>query len=186
MYSKMSRPMFLGVVRDPEWGHLTGTYKKEIPQETKSPGTIPGDLRNGDDDFPRKRNGVSGEWGIPPNRGPEKRGTKNRNAQPSPQGVGNLWMPFPHGNAMDAQTDTGCGGQGTSLDNTITHFRAEVGKKVKIGQAKLVAWDSINNNPPAKLEISPIAAISHKSKQFCSILDLPFHLRLKQGVSYCR
>jgi len=42
-------------------------------------------------------------------------------------------------------------------------------------------WDSIKDNPPVELKISPIAAIPHKSKQFCSILDLSFNLRLKQG-----
>jgi hypothetical protein len=44
-----------------------------------------------------------------------------------------------------------------------------------------VAWDSIKDNLPLELKISPIAAIPHKSKQFQSILDLSFHLRLKQG-----
>jgi hypothetical protein len=50
-----------------------------------------------------------------------------------------------------------------------------------MGQAKLVAWDSIKEAPPVELKISPIAAIPHKSKQFRSILDLSFHLQLKQG-----
>ncbi len=66
-------------------------------------------------------------------------------------------------------------------DEAINHFQAEVAEKVKMGQAKLVAWDSIKEAPPRELKISPIAAISHKSKQFRSILDLSFHLRLKQG-----
>ena len=66
-------------------------------------------------------------------------------------------------------------------DKAIAHFRAEVNEKVKSGQAKLVAWDSIKDNLPGELEISPIAAIPHKSKQFCLILDLSFNLRLKQG-----
>ncbi len=66
-------------------------------------------------------------------------------------------------------------------DEAIAHFKAEVKEKVKMGQAKLVAWDSIKDNPPAELKISPIAAIPHKSKQFRSILDLTFHLQLKQG-----
>jgi hypothetical protein len=66
-------------------------------------------------------------------------------------------------------------------DEAIAHFKAEVEEKVKMGQAKLVAWDSIKDNPPAELKISPIAVIPHKSKQFRSILDLSFHLRLKQG-----
>jgi hypothetical protein len=47
-------------------------------------------------------------------------------------------------------------------DNATAHFRAEVDKKVKSGQAKLVAWDSIKDNPLTELKISPIAAISHK------------------------
>jgi hypothetical protein len=54
------------------------------------------------------------------------------------------------------------------------------GEMCKSGQAKLVAWDSIKDNPPVELKISPIAAIPHKSKQFRSILDLSFNLRLKQ------
>jgi hypothetical protein len=66
-------------------------------------------------------------------------------------------------------------------DKAIAHFQAEVTKKVRMGQAKLVAWDTIKDNPPVELIISPIAAIPHKSKQFRSILDLSFHLRLKQG-----
>jgi hypothetical protein len=51
-------------------------------------------------------------------------------------------------------------------DKAITHFGADVAEKVKSGQAKLVAWESIKNNPPAELKISPIAAKPHKSKQF--------------------
>jgi hypothetical protein len=66
-------------------------------------------------------------------------------------------------------------------DKAIAHFQAEVTKKVRMGQAKLVAWDTIKNNPPVELKFSPIAAIPHKSKQFRSILDLSFHLHLKQG-----
>jgi len=48
-----------------------------------------------------------------------------------------------------------------------------------LGQAKLVLWDDIQDNPPPQLNISPISAISHKSKAFRSILDLSFSLRLK-------
>jgi hypothetical protein len=66
-------------------------------------------------------------------------------------------------------------------DDAIAHFQAEVTEKVRIGQAKVVAWNAIKDNPPPELKISPIAAIPHKSKQFWSILDLWFHLRLKQG-----
>ena len=44
-----------------------------------------------------------------------------------------------------------------------------------------MAWDSIKDNLQVELKISPTAAIPHKLKQFCSILDLSFNLRLKQG-----
>jgi hypothetical protein len=44
-----------------------------------------------------------------------------------------------------------------------------------------VEWDSIKDNPPAQLKISPIAAIPHKSRGFRSILDLSFSLCLTNG-----
>jgi hypothetical protein len=66
-------------------------------------------------------------------------------------------------------------------NKAITHFKGEVKEKVRIGQAIHVAWDSIKDNLPLELKISPIAAIPHKSKQYHSILDLSFHLWLQQG-----
>jgi hypothetical protein len=41
--------------------------------------------------------------------------------------------------------------------------------------------DDIKDNPPRELKISPIAAISHKSKAYRLILDLSFRLWLKNG-----
>jgi hypothetical protein len=68
----------------------------------------------------------------------------------------------------------------SALSNkAIARFKEEVKEKVKISQAKLVAWDFIKDNPLVELKISPIMAIPHNSKQFQSILDLFFHLRLK-------
>ena len=63
----------------------------------------------------------------------------------------------------------------------IAHFKEEVAEKVKVGQAKVVAWESLKDCPPVELKISPIAAIPHRSKQFRSILDLSFPVRLRQG-----
>lgn len=63
----------------------------------------------------------------------------------------------------------------------IQHFAAEVLEKVATGQAKVVNWDDIKDNPPPQLKISPVAAIPHKSKAFRTILDLSFRLRLKDG-----
>jgi hypothetical protein len=62
--------------------------------------------------------------------------------------------------------------------DAIAHFTAEADKKVQTNQARLVLWDTIKDNPPKELKISPIAAIPHKSKAFCSILDLSFCLCL--------
>jgi hypothetical protein len=67
------------------------------------------------------------------------------------------------------------------LPEAIAHFTVEATKKVRTKQACLVQWDEIKDNPPKELKISPIAAIPHKSKDFCSILDLSFRLRLATG-----
>ncbi len=65
----------------------------------------------------------------------------------------------------------------------LVHFAVESAKKVTVGQAKLVLWDDINNDPPPQLKILPIATIPHKSKVFWSILDLSFRLCLKNGTT---
>jgi hypothetical protein len=64
--------------------------------------------------------------------------------------------------------------QSALTDKAIAQFKGGVEEKVRIGQAILVAWDFIKDNPPPELKITPIAAIPHKSKQYCSILDLSF------------
>lgn len=65
----------------------------------------------------------------------------------------------------------------------LAHFVAEVEEKVRLGQARVVEWDSIkHDNPPPQLKISPVAAILHNSKPYESILDLSFRLvRLQEG-----
>ncbi len=60
--------------------------------------------------------------------------------------------------------------------DALEHFAEEIKEKNQKNQAHLVAWNDIKDNPPAQLKISPIAAISHKSKACQSILDLSFHL----------
>jgi hypothetical protein len=45
----------------------------------------------------------------------------------------------------------------------LEHFAAEAIEKVNAGQARIVEWESIKDNPPAQLKISPITAIPHKS-----------------------
>jgi hypothetical protein len=91
----------------------------------------------------------------------------------------NTGMPW---TAEQMQAAVNRGPHRSALSNkAIAHFKAEVNEKVKSGQAKLVSWDDIKDNPPAELKIFPIAAIPHKSKQFRSILDLSFNLQLNQG-----
>ncbi len=63
----------------------------------------------------------------------------------------------------------------------IAHFAEESAEKVRVGQAKLVLWDDIKDNPPPQLKLSPIMVHAHKSKAFRSILDLFFRLRLRSG-----
>ena len=57
----------------------------------------------------------------------------------------------------------------------------ELAAKDKKGQFKVVLWDIIKDNPPDKLEISPITMIPHKYQLFQEILDLSFSLRLKMA-----
>ena len=63
----------------------------------------------------------------------------------------------------------------------LEHFRLEIKEKVEAGQARVVEWDTIKDNPPPQLKISPVAAIPHNSKPYRSILDLSFRLRLCDG-----
>ena len=63
----------------------------------------------------------------------------------------------------------------------IEQHLAEVDEKLKNGQARVVLWDDLKNNPPDQLKISPLAMVPHKSRQFRAILDLSFRLRLEWG-----
>jgi len=71
--------------------------------------------------------------------------------------------------------------QSSLSPEAIAHFAKESAEKVRVGQAKLVLWNDIKDNPPPQLKVSPITAIPHKSKAFRSILDLSFRLRLRSG-----
>ena len=44
------------------WGECT---KRVSPRKGNSPGTVPGEIRNEDNDSPRRRKGIPGEEGIP-------------------------------------------------------------------------------------------------------------------------
>ena len=65
----------------------------------------------------------------------------------------------------------------------LEHFREEAQENVATGQAIIVEWDKIKDNPPQQMKVSPIAAIPHKSKAFRSILNLSFSLRLRDRTT---
>jgi hypothetical protein len=65
----------------------------------------------------------------------------------------------------------------------LKHFKHKAAKKVAMGQATIVEWDMIKDNPPPQMKVSPIAAIPHKSKPYRSIFDLSFSLRLRDGTT---
>jgi hypothetical protein len=63
----------------------------------------------------------------------------------------------------------------------IDQLNLEVQEKVRCGQARLVKWEDIRDNPPEQLKISPISMVPHKSRKFRTILDLSFPIRLQSG-----
>ena len=54
----------------------------------------------------------------------------------------------------------------------------EAMQKVKEGHCKIVKWNDIKDNIPAKLKVSPIAAIPHHSRAYRMILNLSYQLKL--------
>ena len=48
----------------------------------------------------------------------------------------------------------------------IAHFAEESAEKVRVGQAKLVLWDNIKDNPPPQLKVSPIMVQDTSPKSF--------------------
>ena len=63
----------------------------------------------------------------------------------------------------------------------IEYFKSEIEHKIAAGQARVVEWESIKDDLPPELKISPLALVPHKSRKFRAILDLSFRLRLQSG-----
>ena len=71
----------------------------------------------------------------------------------------------------------------SATSNTATKaLIAETKEKVQQGYAKVVRYGDIRVNRPKKLKVSPVAMIPHKSRQFRTILDLSFRLKLKETL----
>ncbi len=69
------------------------------------------------------------------------------------------------------------------LTEALKHFEHEAAKKVAMGQATIMEWDTIKDNPPPQMKVSPIAAIPHELKPYQLILDLSFSLCLRDGTT---
>ena len=65
--------------------------------------------------------------------------------------------------------------------SAMEQFQREAEEKSKLGQCKIVDWESIRDNPPSEMKVSPISAVPHKSRAWRAILDLSFSLQLKDG-----
>ena len=57
-------------------------------------------------------------------------------------------------------------------------LRSEAHTKVHNGFAKILKYKTIKDRLPPTLKVSPEACIPHKSRQYCVIIDLSFHLHL--------
>ena len=62
----------------------------------------------------------------------------------------------------------------------ITACCKEVLQKVNKGHCRLIKWNTIKNNPPPNLKVSPIAAIPHKSRAYRMILHLAYQIRINK------
>jgi hypothetical protein len=69
--------------------------------------------------------------------------------------------------------------QSALAPDAIKQLTYKVATKVASGQARIVDWMDIRDYPPPELKISTIAMIPHKSRKYCTILDLSLSLCLK-------
>ena len=64
------------------------------------------------------------------------------------------------------------------IPDAMRQLDEEVQGKIEAGQAKIIRWNDIRDNPPPQLKISPVAMVPHKSRPYRAILDLSFAIRL--------
>ena len=62
--------------------------------------------------------------------------------------------------------------------DAVEQCRAEALQKVKEGHCLLISWNSIKDNPPSSLKVSPITIVQHKSRKWRMILNLAYQLRM--------
>jgi len=62
--------------------------------------------------------------------------------------------------------------------DAIACLHTETMEKVNNGFARLIPWNTLLQNLPKNLKVSPLAAVPHKSRKYRAILDLSFNLRI--------
>ena len=67
------------------------------------------------------------------------------------------------------------------VPEVMAELALEIEDTVRQGQAKVVLWEDIKEDPPEELTVSPTAMIPHKSRKFHAILDLSFATMLLDG-----
>jgi hypothetical protein len=72
---------------------------------------------------------------------------------------------------MQEAVDRGPHKSALALD-AIRQLTKEVAAKIAAGQARIVDWEDIQDDPPPELKISPIAMIPHESQKYCTNLVL--------------
>ena len=66
-------------------------------------------------------------------------------------------------------------------EDAVAQLHEEVAEKVQSGQTRLCPWGEVQQRPPKRLKVSPVAMVPHKSRRFRCILDLSFSLSLNDG-----
>ena len=64
------------------------------------------------------------------------------------------------------------------VPDAINQIQGEAREKAAQGFAKIYKWEDLKRDLPAKLKLSPLAMIPHKSRKYRAILDLLFSLKL--------
>ena len=57
-------------------------------------------------------------------------------------------------------------------------MQVEAREKEQQGFAKIFKWEDLKENLPPEIKLSPLAMIPHKSRKYCTILNLSLKLKL--------
>lgn len=84
--------------------------------------------------------------------------------------------------AIDAAIERGPH-QSAATPEAVELFQEDIKYQVDAGFARIVDWDSIKDNPPPQLKISPVAVVPQTNRRDRIILDLSFPVRIGTEIS---